>query len=270
MCPPMVGTMPGRPLLVLCLAVLVALTAPAAPAVADHRHPDGADWERPWDDEDRPEDGEDWEDEEDWEEPAPEPPPPAPEAAPLPPDETWPEEPGEDDAPGRRFPREDEPDRRWPREEEAAPPIVRGKAVLGKVARLRADGRAAVPLGAPVRVRRLISAINEIVGKPYKWGGGHGRLFDRGYDCSGAVSYGLIRTGLLSSPLDSGGLSRWALPGPGRWVTIYGNRGHAYMEIAGLRLDTSSMGDRDRRSGVRWRAVIGKRRGFRARHLAGL
>lgn len=167
---------------------------------------------------------------------------------------------------------EDPAEQEWPAEEEepVQPPIVTGKTVLGRVARLRADGRAAVPLGAPQRVRRVISALNEIVGKPYKWGGGHGRIFDRGYDCSGAVSYGLIRTGLLGSPLNSTGFMRWGAGGDGRWMTVYTSRGHAYLEIAGLRLDTSSMGDRDRRSGVRWRQPIGRRAGFRARHVLGL
>ena len=169
-------------------------------------------------------------------------------------------------------------DQNWPADAEyeeplpepEQPPIVTGKTVLGRVARLRADGRAAVPLGAPEKVRRIISAVNEIIGKPYKWGGGHARVFDRGYDCSGAVSYGLIRTGLLPYALDSRGFMRWGLAGAGRWITLYGSRGHAYMEIAGLRLDTSSMGDVDDREGVRWRQPIGRRPGFRARHIAGL
>jgi hypothetical protein len=135
---------------------------------------------------------------------------------------------------------------------------------------LRADGRAAIPRGAPRRVRAVIAAANQIVGKPYKWGGGHGRLVDSGYDCSGAVSYALIRAGLLRGVLVSGGLAHVHRAGAGRWVSIYANDGHVYLEVAGLRLDTSPVGDPTGRHGVRWRPVIGRRPGFRARHPGGL
>ncbi len=82
---------------------------------------------------------------------------------------------------------------------------------------LRSDGTAAVPRDAPDRVRGLIAAANEIVGKPYRWGGGHGQLADSGYDCSGAVSYALIGARLLPTPLSSA-LFAGALPaGAGRW-----------------------------------------------------
>ena len=53
-------------------------------------------------------------------------------------------------------------------------------------------------------------------------------------------------------------------------MTIYANSGHVYMEVAGLRLDTSSVGDYRGKHGVRWRRVIGKRGGFRVRHVSGL
>lgn len=149
-------------------------------------------------------------------------------------------------------------------------PIVTGSIVAGRVARMRGDGKAAVPRGAPKRVRRLISALNEIVGKPYVWGGGHAKLYDRGYDCSGAVGYGLIRTGMLASPMVSGGMAKAFAAGAGKWVTIYANAGHVYMEVAGLRFDTSPIGDASRNSGVRWRPVIGRRAGFAVRHVAGL
>lgn len=149
-------------------------------------------------------------------------------------------------------------------------PVPTTKTVAGRVAYLRADGKAAIPRGAPRRVRQLLAAANQIVGKPYKWGGGHAKLVDRGYDCSGAVSYALIRTGLLRAPRTSGGLTRWGLRGAGRWVSVYANKGHVYLEVAGLRLDTSAVGDRGGRKGVRWRPVIGRRQGFQARHPAGL
>jgi hypothetical protein len=152
------------------------------------------------------------------------------------------------------------------------PPIIRDAParVPGKKALLRRGGKAAIPRGAPKRIRALIAAANRIVGKPYKWGGGHAKVFDRGYDCSGAVSFALIRTGRLRSPLTSGGFARWGSRGKGRWVTIYANRGHVYMEVAGLRFDTSAVADPGGRKGVRWRPAIGRRKGFKVRRPAGL
>jgi hypothetical protein len=142
--------------------------------------------------------------------------------------------------------------------------------VAGKLARLRTDGKAAIPRGAPKRVRALIRQYNHIVGKRYLWGGGHTLLEDKGYDCSGAVGYGLVRTGMLRSALVSGGFARWAAAGPGRWMTVYANRSHVYTEVAGLRLDTSPYGDGTGASGVRWRPLVGQRTGFKVRHPVGL
>jgi hypothetical protein len=135
---------------------------------------------------------------------------------------------------------------------------------------IRRNGLAAVPTGAPAQVRAIITAANQIIGKPYKWGGGHGRLFDTGYDCSGSVSYALIRAGLLGYPMVSGTLAHWGANGTGQYVTIYANKSHVYMEVAGLRLDTSGVGDPAGKSGVRWRPPIGKRFGFAVRHIAGI
>jgi hypothetical protein len=153
------------------------------------------------------------------------------------------------------------------------PPIIRNAppTVSGRKAQLRRNGKAAIPRGAPKRVRAIIAAANKIVGKPYKWGGGHAKIADRGYDCSGAVSFALIRTGQLRSPLTSGGFARWGGRGRGRWVTIYANRNHVYMEVAGLRFDTSAVADPGGgRKGARWRPAIGKRKGFKVRRPAGL
>ena len=150
------------------------------------------------------------------------------------------------------------------------PPLVTTGTVPGRLARLRTDGKAAIPRGAPLRVRAIIAAANRIIGKRYKWGGGHGRLADSGYDCSGSVSYALIRSGELASPLVSGSFARWGARGRGSHVTIYANGGHVYMEVAGLRLDTSAVGDPAGRSGVRWRPAIGRRDRFAVRHVPGL
>ncbi len=135
------------------------------------------------------------------------------------------------------------------------PPLVTTGTVPGRQALMRTDGKAAIPRGAPERVRAIIAAANRIVGKRYKWGGGHARLADSGYDCSGTVSYALIRSGELNAPLVSGSFARWGARGAGSYVTIYANRGHVYMEVAGLRLDTSAVGDPGGRAGVRWRPV---------------
>jgi hypothetical protein len=114
-------------------------------------------------------------------------------------------------------------------------------------------GRAIAPSSAPPQVRAVIAAANKISTKPYIWGGGHRRWWDRGYDCSGAVGYVLHKAGFLSSPRDSSGLKKWGLPGAGRWITVYANAGHAYAVIAGLRWDTA--GD-ERGTGPRWHPTL--------------
>ncbi len=85
-------------------------------------------------------------------------------------------------------------------------------------------GKAYPPVDAPIEVKEAIWAANEIVGKPYKYGGGHARVKDSGYDCSGTVSYALLGGGLLEdTPLDSSSSCRWGDAGPGAWVTVYTN-----------------------------------------------
>jgi hypothetical protein len=148
-------------------------------------------------------------------------------------------------------------------------PPVTSSYVSGKVARMRTDGRAAVPRGAPRSVRSLIKRYNRIIGMRYKWGGGHAKLDDNGYDCSGAVGYGLIKDGLLTTTMVSGSFARWGASGAGRWITIYAHKAHVYTEVAGLRLDTSPVGDAAGLNGVRWRPLIGQRRGFKIRHPVG-
>jgi peptidoglycan hydrolase-like protein with peptidoglycan-binding domain len=132
---------------------------------------------------------------------------------------------------------------------------------------LAPDGRTAIaPASAPPQVKAAIAAANRITRKPYRYGGGHARLEDSGYDCSGAVSYALAGAGLLRTPLDSTGFMRFGEAGPGRWITIYAHRGHAYAVIAGLRFDTSGAGEK----GPRWRPAPRSGRGFTVRHPAGL
>jgi hypothetical protein len=136
-------------------------------------------------------------------------------------------------------------------------------------ARMSSDGRTAIaPNSAPQQVKNAIAAANRITRKPYRYGGGHGRWNDSGYDCSGSVSYALHGGGLLGRPLDSGSFMSWSRAGRGRWITVYANSGHAFAVIAGLRFDTSSAGAGGG-SGPRWRTRGRSSSGYVARHPAG-
>jgi len=134
-------------------------------------------------------------------------------------------------------------------------------------AKLLPNGMLIPPKSAPARVKKVIAAANKIRSKPYVWGGGHARWWDRGYDCSGAVSFALHGGKFLESPLPSGPMMKWAEEGEGRWITVYANSGHAYAVIAGFRWDTS--GDGDGETGPRWHADLRDNVGFVARHPAG-
>jgi peptidoglycan hydrolase-like protein with peptidoglycan-binding domain len=128
------------------------------------------------------------------------------------------------------------------------------------------DGLAVAPASAPEEVKAIIEAGNEIATKPYKYGGGHSRWNDSGYDCSGSISYVLHAAGLLDTALDSTGFMSWGEQGRGEWVTIRANPNHAYMIVAGLRFDTSAR----RQTGNRWSDTMRSARGYRGRHPEGL
>jgi cell wall-associated NlpC family hydrolase len=136
------------------------------------------------------------------------------------------------------------------------------KAPTGKAKLVH--GKAIAPSDAPRKVRKVIAAANRIRNKPYKYGGGHGRWNDRGYDCSGAVSYALHGGRLLRSPLPSSGFMHWAKKGKGRWITVYSNPGHAFMVVAGLRFDTSQTAG----NGPGWSKRMVSKRGYKVRHKA--
>jgi hypothetical protein len=137
------------------------------------------------------------------------------------------------------------------------------------------NGRLLAPASAPSRIKRVIAAANQIVEKPYVYGGGHrpyrrGRL-DRGYDCSGSVSHALHGGRFLRSPLPSGPLMSWGQSGPGTWLTVYASGGHAYLVVAGFRFDTS-MHDSDApgpATGPRWSKTLRRSSAFVARHPRG-
>jgi peptidoglycan hydrolase CwlO-like protein len=140
-----------------------------------------------------------------------------------------------------------------------------GNAAVGGIA-VNTGGMVQPPPGAPAAVAQVMAAGNAIATLPYIWGGGHGSFHASGYDCSGSVSYALAAAGLLSSPLDSTGFESWGAAGPGRWITVYANAGHAFMVVGGWRFDTVALAQ----GGTRWSQSMTGTSGFVARHPPGL
>ena len=134
-------------------------------------------------------------------------------------------------------------------------------------ATLGADGKAIAPAGAPPEVVAVIAAANAIVGKPYRYGGGHGNWDDSGYDCSGSESFALHGGGLVTRPLDSTEFESWGEPGPGTWITSYASSGHSYVVVAGLRFDTGWNDSSS--SGPKWSDKMRPGDGYVARHPEG-
>jgi hypothetical protein len=163
----------------------------------------------------------------------------------------------------------------------AAPPCASAGAVgvpltPGPRATLLPDGLAAAPAGAPAAVKGMIAAGNQIAGKPYVYGGGHGLPLSEiapSYDCSSSVDHLLYGGGLLPASGDqtSGALESFGQPGPGRWVTIYASYAHVFMYVAGLRWDTwNAAGAGDGPAGIGWHPLVRSSAGFVARHPVGL
>lgn len=139
-------------------------------------------------------------------------------------------------------------------------PVAGGFSVGG-------NGTIPIPTNVPEAVQRVIAGGNAIADFPYIWGGGHASFVANGYDCSGSVSYALAAGGLLSAPLVSGDLATWGEPGPGRWITIYANAGHTFMDVDGVWFDTAG------RSGPyasRWLVAQPSLEGYAVRHPPGL
>ena len=133
------------------------------------------------------------------------------------------------------------------------------------------NGIAYAPSFAPKQVKQIIWAGNQIRHKPYVYGGGHGIWKDAGYDCSGSVSYVLHAAGLIKTSMDSSEFETWGQSGLGQWITVYANPGHAFLEVAGIRLDTSSEGDRTPvpGTGPRWHSLLRQTSNFQPRHPLG-
>jgi peptidoglycan hydrolase-like protein with peptidoglycan-binding domain len=140
------------------------------------------------------------------------------------------------------------------------------KLAAGDRATIDSSGLAMAPASAPQAVKDIIAAGNAIAHKPYRYGGGHGRWNDSGYDCSGSVSYALHGAGLLNTQLTSGQFETWGAAGAGQWVTIEANGGHVYMYVAGLRFDTSGLSA----DGTRWHNDTRSNSGYVTRHPDGL
>ena len=147
----------------------------------------------------------------------------------------------------------------------------KGRGAAVDAATVGGDGLATIPLTAPPKLRAMIVAGNQVARKPYVYGGGHGGgpegvFTDSAYDCSGSISYALASAGFIKSPLASGGLAKFGKPGPGKWVSIYADAGHAFMVVAGLRFDTSGRTKRD----TRWQPDGRGAGGMTIRHPPGL
>lgn len=138
--------------------------------------------------------------------------------------------------------------------------------VPGKSAIIR-GGYALIPNDAPEPVKRAIAAGNRLQGKPYIYGGGHRLLEDRGYDCSGTTSYVLYYAGLLKGSAASNEFRHFGQSGPGQWITVYATKGHVFLSVAGLRLDT---GYHEGGDGPKWSYSPRPARGYVLRHPAGL
>lgn len=149
--------------------------------------------------------------------------------------------------------------------------------VPGNTAVLLPNGTAAAPVDAPLAVKEMIAAANEINSTPYLWGGGYGgslAQISSAYDCSSATSFVLFAAGLHGAQADdSSGLEGWGLQGLGNWVTVYANAGHAHVVIAGLNFDTwagEGMPPNPPASGPRWTTKLTDPGTFATRHPPGL
>lgn len=113
----------------------------------------------------------------------------------------------------------------------------------GQQARILPNGLAAAPQDAPAAVKRAIAAGNQLISEPYVYGGGHGQPLTRlvpGYDCSGATSYVLHGAGLFGRYAeDSTQLESFGQAGPGKWITLYANSGHVFIDVAGIVMNTA-------------------------------
>lgn len=129
------------------------------------------------------------------------------------------------------------------------------------------DGKAVPPANIPHAALRAVAAGNELVGKPYRMGGGHKSFKDSAYDCSGTVGYLLHAAGCLDAPTTSGAFRKFGSSGAGKWITVYAKNGHTFITVAGLRMDTGYNGARE---GPKWTTRPRPTKGYVQRHPTGL
>jgi len=138
--------------------------------------------------------------------------------------------------------------------------------VPGKTAVVQ-RGLAMVPESAPERVKAAIDAGNQIAGLPYRRGGGHARLHDTAYDCSGATSFVLRQAGLLEASIPSTSFRSYGTKGAGDWISVYARKGHVFLVVAGLRFDT---GYGNGAKGPQWTTLERPAKGCVIRHPEGM
>jgi hypothetical protein len=165
--------------------------------------------------------------------------------------------------------------RKWEQLGVASTPAV----APGSRARLLPNGLAAAPADAPLAVRQMIAAANEISDKPYEEVHYPTHINNPTYDCSSSTSHVLWAGGKFGvAPWCSAEFAHYGIPGAGSWVTVHargpcGAGGHVWMEIAGLRFDTSpreDSGPNAAESGPRWRTPRHDLNEFISRHPEGL
>jgi hypothetical protein len=127
---------------------------------------------------------------------------------------------------------------------------------------------ALVPAAAPPVVQAMVVAGNELQELSYGPGGHPDPRGAVEEDCSSTINYVLYRSGVrpIGEILKVNPLAQdyvhWGAPGVGRWVSIYATTAptpHAFMLIAGMRLDTSHRGTDEgpnsSEDGPRWRLL---------------
>ena len=127
--------------------------------------------------------------------------------------------------------------------------VAAGPTTPGSAARILPDGLAAIPQAAPAQVQAAIAAGNRIIDTSYSQERQANMLSTvmGSYDCSGSTDFVLYNAGLNSPQVDVGNriagdstlLESYGDPGPGRWITVYASANHAFIQIAGIVLDTA-------------------------------
>jgi hypothetical protein len=171
----------------------------------------------------------------------------------------------------------------------ACAPVAAGTTTPGTTAAILPDGTAAIPQDAPPAVQAAIAAGNRIITTAYSNERNPHMLTTAmgSYDCSGSTDFVLDNAGLSSSQVDVGNgiagdstlLESYGDPGPGSWITIYATPAHAFVQIAGIILDTAwwaPVNPTTPSSGPRWQpatilhAQLGDGNTWTQRHPPGL